>query len=70
MLAPIYAIHRDLIGENERARKAAEGTEERIPHRALFTSDCTIDKLSEILADNPRGILYCVDEFDSWLGQH
>ncbi len=41
-----------------------------MPHRALFTSDCTIDKLSELLADNPRGILYCVDEFDSWLGQH
>ena len=69
LLAPIQAIHRDLIADNERLRKGAEGTEDTVPHRALFTSDCTIDR-PELLADNPRGMLYCVDEFDSWLGQH
>ena len=37
---------------------------------ALYTNDCTIEKLSEILAANPGGILYSVDEFDSWLGSH
>jgi hypothetical protein len=70
-LAPIFEIHRDLFHESEHEGAAAkEGNTERVPRRALFTSDCTVDKLSEILSDNPRGILYSVDEFDSWLGQH
>jgi hypothetical protein len=69
LLAPIYSIHRDLVGDNVRQRESVKG-EERTPVHAAFTSDCTIDKLSDILTDNPRGILYAVDEFDSWLGQH
>jgi hypothetical protein len=70
LLAPIYEIHRDLVGENVRHRQNEKVGDERVPARAAFTSDCTVDKLSEILTDNPRGILYAVDEFDSWLGQH
>jgi hypothetical protein len=72
MLAPVHAIHSELVAANERDRQAAKETanDERLQQRALFTSDCTIDKMSELLADNPRGVLYCVDEFDSWLGQH
>jgi len=72
MLAPVHGIHRDLVAANERDRQAAKETasDERTPQRAMLTSDCTIDKLSELLTDNPRGLLYCVDEFDSWLGQH
>ena len=46
------------------------GSDDPVPQKARFTSDSTIDKLSELLADNPRGLLYCVDEFDFWLGQH
>ena len=67
MLGPIYELHRELVTANDRPPDAAE---ERAPTLALFTSDCTIDKMSELLADNARGLLYCVDEFDSWLGQH
>jgi hypothetical protein len=70
MLAPVYQLHRDAVEESERERKAAGDAAEQVRRRAVFTSDCTIDKLSEILADNPRGILYTVDEFESWLGQH
>src|SRR5437773_561482 len=58
-LAPIFELHRDLISESQRQRDAKEDDAERVPHRALFTSDCTVDKLAEILADNPNGILYC-----------
>jgi hypothetical protein len=76
MLAPIYELHREIVqaaAASERARAAMPGAAkegERVPARALVTSDCTIDKMSELLMDNPRGILYTVDEFDSWIGQH
>jgi hypothetical protein len=70
MLAPIYDIHRELVTANGDGASHPQAGAERIRRRALITSDSTIDKLSELLADNPRGILYCVDEFDSWLGQH
>jgi hypothetical protein len=71
MQAPVFALHRDLIeqAERERASSGADA-QDKVPRRALFTSDCTIDKLSEVLAANPRGILYTVDELDSWLGSH
>jgi hypothetical protein len=69
MLAPVYSVHSEFATENARAKQAAT-KDERVPTRAAFTSDSTIDALSDLLADNPRGILYCVDEFDSWLGQH
>ena len=72
MLAPVYAIHRELIAANERERQTAKdnGQEPPVAQQALFTSDCTVDKLSDLLTTNTRGMLYCVDEFDSWIGQH
>jgi hypothetical protein len=70
MLTPAFDVHRDLVAASQREREAAKDDAERTPQRALLTSDCTVDKLSELLSDNPRGILYCVDELDSWLGQH
>ena len=69
MLHPIFDLHRELVEKGSEAAAPDDG-EERSPTLALFTSDSTIDALSDLLADNPRGLLYCVDEFDSWLGQH
>jgi hypothetical protein len=70
MLAPIHAIHRELIAQNERDRVSAGHEDPSTPVRALFTSDCTVDKMTDLLTHNARGILYSVDELDSWLGQH
>lgn len=69
-LAPAFDLHRELVIATAQEREQIKEDADRPPQRALLTSDCTIDKLSELLADNPRGILYCVDELDSWLGQH
>ncbi len=34
----------------------------------VVISDCTIEKVAEILADNPRGVLVARDELAGWLG--
>jgi hypothetical protein len=37
------------------------------PERRYMTNDATIEKIAEILRDNPGGILYYRDEFMGWL---
>ena len=37
---------------------------------ALYTSDATTEALSDLLRDNERGLLYFVDELESWLASH
>jgi hypothetical protein len=41
---------------------------ERSPMPALFTSDATVAALSELLKDNPGGLLVLNEEFSSWAG--
>src|SRR5262249_47063965 len=36
--------------------------------RRVVCSDTTIEKLAEVLEDNPRGTLVARDELDGWLG--
>lgn len=65
--APMFALHRELLGEWSRAH----GEEEEPPPRpAIYTSDATTEALAELLRDNPRGVLYTVDELHSWLESH
>jgi hypothetical protein len=37
-------------------------------YRRVFVSDITIEKLAEVLEDNPRGVLVARDELSGWLG--
>jgi hypothetical protein len=46
-----------------------EKGEERPPRQALYTSDSTVEALSDRLAGNPRGMLMVTEEFASWIGQ-
>jgi len=41
---------------------------ERPRVRRLVTADCTIEALSEILQDNPHGVVLHADELTGWLG--
>src|SRR5262249_47396454 len=67
---------RDEHAEWERARKAAakgDGDDSGDPPeepqlRRIICGDTTIEKLSEILEDNPRGTLAARDELSGWLG--
>jgi hypothetical protein len=38
--------------------------------RRIVCSDVTIEKLAEVLADNPRGVLVARDELAGWLGSY
>ncbi|MBT3071900.1 DUF3987 domain-containing protein [Rhodomicrobium sp. Az07] len=40
----------------------------RPPEPALYSSDATIEALSEKLRHNPRGLLMLTEEFSSWIG--
>jgi len=64
---PVIDLHRRLVEQWVRENPDPD-PETATPKPAAFTSDATIEKLSEILRDNPRGLLYVVDEFDSWFG--
>jgi hypothetical protein len=68
-LAPIYELHRESV-ERWRAQTSDGTAENAPPCPALFTSDATTEALSDLLRDNPRGLLYAVDELESWLGSH
>jgi hypothetical protein len=67
---PIVALHKESRAEHaEAVAKAPEG-EERPPAPSLFVNDATIEKLSEILAVNERGIVAIFEELDTWIGGH
>jgi hypothetical protein len=57
MVKPVMDLHRALVDEWS-AKNAQLAPEEREPLPALFTNDCTVEKLSDVLRDNPRGLRY------------
>ena len=67
MLAPIFAMHREGV-----AQWLAEHKDDDEPGTppALYTSDATTEALAETLRGTPRGLLYFVDELESWLASH
>jgi hypothetical protein len=59
--------------ERKAARKKAGGLYEESPpikpvKRRVVVSDTTVQKLGEILEDNPRGTLVARDELSGWIG--
>src|SRR5262249_31322731 len=51
--------------EWEAGGREGDGPERPVPRR-LLCSDVTIEKLAEILEDNPKGILVARDELSAW----
>jgi Protein of unknown function (DUF3987) len=77
MLAPLDAIARAELALYEKRSATAKtplraGTEtgeaERLPKPRIIVRDTTIEALSEVLRDTPRGVLIATDEIVSWLG--
>jgi hypothetical protein len=69
------AIYADEVAEYRAAKKGARdgGPDPGAPpekplQRRLVCSDTTIEKLVEILEDNPRGLLLADDELSRWFG--
>lgn len=70
MTKPLREAHREQVEAYARQTAGLADDDQRPPRPALFTNDCTVEKLSEVLSDNPRGLLYVVEELDSWIGAH
>lgn len=66
--APIKAKHNEFAAEYDRACESLQSGEPRPIRLALYTSDATIEALSERLRENPRGMLVLTEEFSSWIG--
>lgn len=66
-MAPIFALHREGIAAWMAANKDVD---EPAPMPVLYTSDSTTEALAESLRDHERGLLYFVDELESWLAAH
>lgn len=67
--APVRTKHAQLGLEQDEVCSFLEKGEERPPRQALYTSDSTVEALSDRLAANPRGMLMVTEEFASWIGQ-
>lgn len=66
--APIKEKHNELAGEYNLLCSQLEKGDEQPPRPALYTSDATIESLSDRLKDNPRGMMMLTEEFSSWIG--
>lgn len=69
-MRPLHELHRKLREDHARDTASLPADAEKPPMPTVFINDATIEKLSEILADNPRGIIGVFEELDSWLGAH
>ena len=66
--APIKAKHNELAEEYNLICAMMEKGEDKPPRTGLYTSDATIEALSESLNHNTRGMLMLTEEFSSWIG--
>jgi len=62
---------RELAELKKRAREGEDAADGVLPKepvlRRILCSDITVEKLAEILEDNPRGVLLARDELNAWL---
>lgn len=70
MLAPLWAMQRELLEEYERTVRdlPADEKDNPPPKPRVVLVDATIEALSEVLRHHPRGVLIANDEFEGFLG--
>jgi hypothetical protein len=66
---PLWGLHKELY-ENWKAQcdAQAEDDETKIPQPRVIVSDVTIEKMTDVLVENPRGAFYVTDEFSTLIG--
>ncbi|HXP99350.1 MAG TPA: DUF3987 domain-containing protein, partial [Solirubrobacteraceae bacterium] len=69
MLDPLWKLHSELDAQWRAAVRVLPEEEPKPPRPRVVVGDATLEALSDVLVDNPRGILVASDEFDSWIGQ-
>lgn len=76
---PLYRVQQRLLNEHAQAmaryledKASANGADKSPPPkpvlRRVLVSDTTIEKLGQILSQNPRGLLLSRDELSAWFG--
>ncbi len=68
MLSPLWKLHSDLDNSWRESIRSLTDEDPRPPRPRVIVGDTTLEALSEVLSDNPRGALVATDEFDAWLG--
>jgi hypothetical protein len=68
ILKPLHDVQREQIANFQRTLQSLAEGEDKPPRPRIVIADATIEALSEVLRDNPRGILVANDEFESFLG--
>ena len=71
VLAPLYAIQKRLMLAHKLDHKKWEnsgGNGDKPVEKWIMTQDVTIERLGQILQDNPRGVLVTRDELAGWMG--
>jgi Protein of unknown function (DUF3987) len=68
MIRPLWDLHGELDRTWRASVKDLTDEDQKPPRPRVIVGDTTIEALSEVLMENPRGTLVAVDEFDSWLG--
>src|SRR5262249_47230998 len=64
-----HLVYKEQLAQHTR-EKAARGKADGDPPPVLeqcFVSDITVERLAEVLEDNPRGLLVARDELSGWL---
>jgi hypothetical protein len=64
----LFAAHKAAAKKVKEDRKGGAEVEDPEPAKRHLTNDITIEKLAQILEDNPRGVLVARDELAGWLG--
>jgi hypothetical protein len=68
MLRSLHDIQRELAERYERDCAALGPNDDKPPRPRLVIADTTIEALSEVLRNNPAGVLVATDEFEAFLG--
>ncbi|HEX4050499.1 MAG TPA: DUF3987 domain-containing protein [Steroidobacteraceae bacterium] len=68
MLKPLHDLHEQETRHHEAETAGLDPTAARPPRPRVVVADATIEALSEVLRDCPRGVLVAIDEFEAFLG--
>lgn len=70
MIAPLWAIQRELLAEYDRTVRDLPEEEKKSPppRPRVVLVDATVEALSEVLQSHPRGVLIANDEFEGFIG--
>jgi hypothetical protein len=68
VLHALHALHAEETQHYDAEVSTLKSGDAKPPRPRVVIADATIEALSEVLRENPRGVLVAVDEFESFMG--